>query len=675
MNYANLNITQLKGVGKKRAELFAKMGIDSVGALLEFYPRSYEDWSSPVAIKDAVIGEKCVVAVTVATPVREHRIRKGMTLYKFIVTDMVSDMSITVFNNKYAVEKLNIGDSILLYGKVGGSPARKEMSSPAIETPDMACLRPIYPLTAGLTSHMVEASVKSALQLTKDDYSDILPQEIRNMYSLVHKRYAIENIHCPESRQAAEAARKRLIFDELLILQLGLLKLRTRNKELTSVRIARSFKQEFLKMLPFTLTNAQSKAMDDIETDMCRNVPMNRLLQGDVGSGKTAVAVGAMFTAVKNGYQCAMMAPTEILAKQHYSSVCKILKGSNVRTLLLTGSMTASQKRAVAETLAKGEADIVIGTHALIQQGINFSNLGFVITDEQHRFGVKQRAALTGKGENPHTLVMSATPIPRTLALIIYGDLDVSVLDELPAGRQKIETYHVTSKLRPRAFNYVKKHLDEGSQGYIVCPMIEEGELPLAAANEYYEKLKNGAFKDYTVGLINGRMKDVDKDAVMRSFAAGEIQLLISTTVIEVGIDVPNAVIMIIENAERFGLSQLHQLRGRIGRGKKKSTCILISDATGDTASHRLSVMCKTQDGFKIADEDLTLRGPGEFFGSRQSGLPQLKIADLATDMEILRHTSALARKIISDDPHLEKMQNSGLKSEISRLFDNMQIN
>lgn len=671
MSYTNLKLEDLSGLGKKRIELLKKLDIFSVDDLLEFYPRHYEDWSKCYSVSEVPLGENCCVKGIVSTAVSSYRVRKGLTLFKFTVTDGAINMFVTLFNQKYTAEKIKRGGEYLFFGKVTGTFLRKEMSSPDVEQVESEKIRPIYHATEGLNSKFLEKTISNALKLVEENLTDPVPSEIRQKYNLCHKRYAIENIHFPESNEAIEIARKRLVFEELLILQLGLLKLRRRNSSAKGVKIERDYSDEMINNLPFEPTNAQRRAIGESVCDMQKSVPMNRLLQGDVGSGKTAVAAALLFNTAKNGFQSAFMAPTEILAIQHYSSISKMLTGNGIRIELLLGSTPQNEKRRIKELLTAGEIDVLIGTHALIQAGVEFKNLALVITDEQHRFGVNQRASLSQKGDNPHTLVMSATPIPRTLALIMYGDLDISVLDEMPKGRQKTETYAVPKKLRKRAYTYVKKHLDEGFQGYIVCPMIDEGEQELASANKFYEELKKGFFKNYNLGLLHGKMKPNDKDDIMKRFSDGEIDLLVATTVIEVGVDVPNANIMVIENAERFGLSQLHQLRGRVGRGDKKATCILISDAETQEAKKRLEIMCKTSDGFKIADEDLRLRGPGDFFGSRQHGLPTLKIASIFSDREVLKQTSSLARSIIKSDKNLEKTENAGLKSEVAELFEN----
>lgn len=667
------DIKYLKGVGERRAAMLSRLGVSDVNALVRLYPRIYEDWSQIKSINEAQIGELCCIKGIVGSPVRKNLIRKGLTLYKTEITDGSGIMGITIFNSRFAAEKLTAGDEFLFFGRVGGNLYRKEMSSPEIEPAEGADrIRPIYPQTHGLNSKMIEKLVKTALTQCKDELVDPIPLWLREKYCLMKLPDALWNIHFPENPHYLEEARRRLIFEELLILQLGLEKMRSQTQKNAGAVIERDFSDEYFSLLPFSPTGAQRRAVKEAMRDMMSGRQMNRLLQGDVGSGKTAVAAALVYSAAKNSMQSALMAPTEVLAEQHYKTFLKLFEGCGIKVERLTGSDTAAQKRRKKEALRAGDIDLLIGTHAIIQSDVEFKSLALVITDEQHRFGVEQRNALGEKGKNPHLYVMSATPIPRTLALIIYGELDISVLDELPPGRQKIETYAVTSELRQRAYNYVKKHLDAGRQGYIICPLVDgDGDdTELASAVKYADELQHGAFRGYTVGLMHGKMKSADKKAVMQSFSEGETQLLVSTTVIEVGVDVPNAVIMVIENAERFGLSQLHQLRGRIGRGQHKSTCILITDAQNDTAQRRMKVMETTTDGFKIADEDLKLRGPGEFFGSRQHGLPEMKIADMLKDRGTLEETQRAAKEIVARDPELSSPENAALNSEIQRLFD-----
>lgn len=668
------NIQYLKGVGEKRAKLLGKLGIFTVGDLLRYYPREYTDWSKTTSIAAAPFDEPCCIRATVDHKPVGARVSKAMTIYKTVATDGESLLNITIFNSKYTAESLEAGEEYLFYGKVGGNFHRREMSSPLIEKASSGLrIHPIYSLTAGINSKYIEKLIRQVFSSGNECFTDPLPQSLRDKLCLMEINKAIRELHIPSNEDMLNEARRRIIFEELFIFQLGLMKLKGNRKETTPVVVGQDYTQEFSRLLPFEMTGAQKRAVRESVGQMTSQVTMNRLLQGDVGSGKTAVAAALIYTIVKNGYQCAFMAPTEILAQQHYHTCRKFFEKTNIKVELLTGSVTAAQKRAIKQRLKDGETDLIIGTHALIQDDVEFRSLGLVITDEQHRFGVKHRAALIKKGSNPHTLVMSATPIPRTLALMLYGDLDVSVLDELPPGRQPIETYYVTGKLRARAFGYVRKHLDEGRQGYIVCPLVEEGDEDIASAQTYAENLSKGFFSGYEIGLLHGKLKPKQKEEVVSRFVSGEIKLLVATTVIEVGVDVPNAVIMVIENAERFGLSQLHQLRGRIGRGQYKSTCILISDAKTATAKKRMEIMTKTTDGFKIADEDLKMRGPGDFFGARQHGLPNMKMASL-TDSALLTEAHRFAREILTDDPLLQKPENKNLNQAIYDLFNSEYI-
>lgn len=668
------DIQYLKGVGQKRALSFKKLGIDTVGALLRFYPRSYEDWSRTTPIAEARGAGTVCIRATVTTPVKEHFVRNNMVLYKFTASDESGSMQVTLFNSRYEAEKMKAGCEYLFYGKLNPDSFYAEMSAPQIRTTQAAGIRPLYPATAGLSTKMIESAVKTAL--TSAVIKEILPESILKENGLCSLSDAIRNIHFPENEAALTSARNRLIFEELFLLQTTLLLIKNVNRGRTSSVMEQDHTDEFIASLPFPMTGAQRRCVKECAADMAKPRPMNRLLQGDVGSGKTAVGAAVCYHAVKNGFQAAMMAPTEILAEQHFATFQRFFERFGIRCRLLTGSMTKKQKELARQSIADGETDIVIGTHALLSDNVLFKNLGLVITDEQHRFGVEQRAVLSSKGVSPHVLVMSATPIPRTLALILYGDLDISVLDEYPKGRQVIETYAVASALRERVWKYIKKHLDEGRQGYIVCPLVEESEeaANLISAEEYYEQLRTGFFSSYRLGLLHGKMKPREKEQIMREFAEGKIDLLIATTVIEVGIDVPNAAILVVENAERFGLSQLHQLRGRVGRGKFKSTCIFISDG-GSRAQSRLKIMCSTMDGFKIADEDLALRGPGDFIGNRQHGLPELHIADLSSDIRVLRSAGVQAKQLLADDPYLRKEENAPFASEIDYLLAKMKNN
>ncbi|MBQ8684110.1 MAG: ATP-dependent DNA helicase RecG [Clostridia bacterium] len=668
------SVRTLKGVGEKRAALYEKLGICTVLDLLQHYPRTYEDWSKAVPVSLATPGEPLCVRGWVVNAPTEYRVRKGMTLYRFRVTDGQATLQVTLFNNPYAAAKIRRDDEILLYGTVVSDGRRAEMTSPQIEPAATGGrIRPLYPLTEGLTSRMVETNVAQALELVSQcGVPELLPADLRQREDLCGRLEAWQKIHFPQSEQDILDARRRLIYEELFVLQLGLLRLKRRSRSQNRALLAADHTDGYTAGLPFALTGAQRRAIAACVADMQGERPMSRLVQGDVGSGKTAVAAGVAYSLIREGWQAAMMAPTEILAEQHATSLQKLL-GDDVRVGLLTGSVPAAARRRLEAAIAAGEIDLVVGTHALISESVTFARLGLVITDEQHRFGVAQRARLAAKGQNPHMLVMSATPIPRTLALIVYGDLDVSVLDELPPGRQPVETYAVGGDKRERAYGYVRRHLDEGRQGFIVCPLVEEGETTpsdLNAATAVYRELSEGPFRGYRVGLLHGKMKAAEKEATMAAFAAGNIQLLVSTTVIEVGVDVPNAVIMVVENADRFGLAQLHQLRGRVGRGVHRSTCILISDSRGEETRRRLQVMCATGDGFRIADEDLKLRGPGDFFGNRQHGLPQLRVADLLEDMPLLQRAQTAAGLLLADDPDLTAPQNAPLREEVARLFD-----
>ncbi len=644
----------VKGIGPKRAELFSKLGVFTDKDLLEFYPRDYEDWNTYTDIADLEIDKISIIKASLIKSVSEHRISGGKVLYKALVQDDSGTLGITFFNNPYIPRLLKADGCYYFRGKVSGRIGAKEMTSPEFfEESKFPGVNPIYPLTKGLSSKQINTSVKNCFSYLKDE-KDFLSEEFLVENNLCSRRLALRCIHFPKTLEEVELARRRLIFEEFFVLQLGMRRIREKSKTYTSHVIEHSHFSDFKKILPFNMTNAQLSAVDKCISSMSINEPMNVLLQGDVGSGKTAVAAALAHTCIKNGLQCAMMAPTEILASQHFASLSNLLLDCGITVALLTGSTTAKNKRITYEKLANGEIDLIVGTHALISEGVEFKNLGFVIADEQHRFGVKQRSALAQKGKSPHVLVMSATPIPRTLALMIYGDLDLVVLDELPIGRQKIETYLINSEKRIRAFNYIKQHIEKGQQAYIICPLVEQGESERASIESYYEYL-TGYFPKEMVGVLHGKMKPKEKDEVMQKFSNNETKILLSTTVVEVGVDVPNAVIMLIENAEMYGLSQLHQLRGRVGRGEHKSTCILLTDAQNEEVINRMKLMCKTTDGFKIADEDLKLRGPGDFFGKKQHGLPSLKIADMASDMDILREANVSCTKIMQSDFDIEK--------------------
>lgn len=653
MNYGEYDIRYLKGVGEKTARLYNKLGIFTVDDLIRHYPRKYLDYSNTVFVKDAPPDTPVFIKATMITPVKESMIRKGLTLYKCNFSDGETVIRVTIFNNKYLAKALRTFDDYILYGKVEKTFTSASMSSPQIERADKAEVHPVYPTTEKLSVKAISNSVRNALALV-GKIPETLSDDILKKYDLVSLDFATRQIHFPTDEKNVESARHRLIFDELLTLQLGLLKLKEKDVKGNSCKIKKDFTNEFYSLLPFTPTGAQQRAVADCIEDMQSDRMMNRLIQGDVGSGKTAVAGAVIYTVIKNGAQAALMAPTEILATQHFESFKKLFASTDVRVALLTGSVKAGEKKEIKRALCNGEIDLIVGTHALIQNDVEFENLGLVCTDEQHRFGVQQRANLAMKGDNPHLMVMSATPIPRTLGLIIYGDLDISLLDELPPGRQEIRTDVVTSAYHKRIYKFIRDAVDRGEQAYIVCSLVDEGESDLISAKEYADNLAKNEFVGYSVGLLHGKMKPAEKDRVMQSFAEGETQILVSTTVVEVGVDVPNATVMLIENADRFGLSQLHQLRGRVGRGKNKSYCILVSDNKSDSSRERLQVMKHTSNGFDIADYDLKSRGPGDFFGKRQHGLPDLKIADMLEDTETLRQCRECALKMLESDPRLD---------------------
>lgn len=666
----------LKGVGETRAKTLSKQGIFCVGDLLRNYPRAYEDWNNITTLRDAEIGKSVCVKAVVAEKPQLVRISGGRFLVKTVISDMTDYIPITFFNNKYVKDQLIEDEEYLFFGKITFDKYdNKSMVSPRFEkSPEKQRIRPIYKATSAMPSKTTERITENALREVKGNLPEILPEYIVKKYRLMGFEESLSAIHFPESEKELALAKRRLIFEELLLLQMGLLSEKSTGGSRISQALNTDFTAEFFASLPFEPTNAQRRAVAEATADMMTNKPMNRLLQGDVGSGKTAVAAALMYNAVKNGYQAALMAPTEVLATQHFKTLSAFF-GDDVKIELLTGSVTAKNKRIIREKLESGECNIVVGTHAIIQNDVNFDNLALVITDEQHRFGVAQRATLSSKGKNPHTLVMSATPIPRTLAMMIYGDLDISVLDELPKGRQPIKTYCVPTSFHERIYKFIRKNIAEGRQAYIVCPLVEESESELISATEYYEYLKTSYFSDCTLALLHGQMKPKDKDAVMNRFYSGEVQLLISTVVIEVGVDVPNATVMVIENAERFGLSQLHQLRGRIGRGSHESTCVLLSDAQNEEARDRFDIMCRTTDGFEIAKKDLEMRGPGDFFGSRQHGLPDMRIANLMTDTRILYEAQKTAKELIDGTSPATEEELARLNEETKKLFQRVSMN
>jgi ATP-dependent DNA helicase RecG len=673
----NTAVDHFPGVGQARRQALERLGLYTAGDLLRYFPRDYEDRTRLFSISAAPEGESVCVAAMVAETPRLSHIRKGLDVTHGKVVDQSAAMTVTFFNQSYVKNALRPGESYIFYGKVEGTGRARQMVNPVFEREGTGQatgrIMPVYPLTHGVSNKFLAGLTQGALAGCLEQVEETLPQALRQEHALAELRYSYENIHFPASFQALELARRRLVFEELFDLSCGLALLKGRRQDARGAVLARRSWEEFQALLPFAPTNAQRRAMEEVCADAASGRPMNRLLQGDVGSGKTAVAAYGAWLAWKSGYQSALMAPTEILAQQHFATLSALLTPAGVRVALLTGSMGAAAKRKVYAALQAGEIDLVVGTHALLSQGVEFARLGLVIVDEQHRFGVAQRSALAGKADlRPHVLVMSATPIPRTLALMIYGDLDLSVLDELPPGRTPVETYLIGEDKRARLYGFVRKLVGEGRQVYLVCPAVEEGEdagEELKAVTVYARQLQTQVFPDLRVAFVHGKLKAKEKQAVMAAFAAGEVDVLVSTTVIEVGVDVPNAALMVVENADRFGLSQLHQLRGRVGRGKHQSYCVLLSDNKAPETRQRLKTLTQTSDGFRIAEEDLKARGPGDFFGKRQHGLPQLRIADLAGDMRVLKQAQQAAQKLLADDPALQKPENRRVLAQVKRLF------
>ena len=667
-------ITILKGIGQAKAKLFANLNIYTLGDLICHFPRGYEDRTRLVPIEKLEPDvPACFKAMVMNTP-RTNHIRKGLDITKVQVADHSGRLSLTFFNNRFAAEQLQYGKEYIFYGAVSGDFIGYNMTNPVFETVQAAPVAtrrvlPIYPLTAGLTNAAVLKAVTQAMLLC-DTPPEILPADIRQEYNILPADRAYQAIHAPASMAEAELAKKRLIFEEFFVFSAGLSLMRAARSEKKSKPYENLDITPFYNALPFNLTGAQSRAIGEILRDFAKGAPMNRLVQGDVGSGKTMVAAAAAFCAARNGKQAALMAPTEILAEQHFASLEKLFTPLGISVALLTGSMTVKQKRVVREKIALGEVQVAVGTHALLTDSTAFSDLGLVIADEQHRFGVAQRSKLSAKGEDPHLLVMSATPIPRTLALLMYGDLEVSILDELPPGREPVDTFLVGESYRPRINAFIRKQVEAGHQCFIVCPAVEENEeLGMKSAAAWSEVLQQTVFPDLRIALLHGQMKGSEKEAVMASFAKGEADVLVATTVIEVGVDVPNATLMVIEDADRFGLSQLHQLRGRVGRGKAKSYCILTSHNQNSETLQRLKALCKTTDGFKIAEEDLRLRGPGDFFGSRQSGLPAFRVADLSFDLDTLKQAQQASVRWIEEYGQADLPEARALRERIGELF------
>lgn len=662
-------ITALSGVGSARAKHFEKLGIHTIEELLRHYPRGYEDIGNIIDIADMSVsrGMKVTLFATVCGRITEKRIGGGRLLTSVPICDDSGAAVLTYFNNRFIKNSLREGVKYYFYGKIteNGMPT---LYNPEVyrSLPENGSLLPIYPLTSGLSQSFVRKSVAQALKIT--DIGESLPQELLNKYSLCGIKDAICKIHTPQSDEDIFRARRRLIFEELLYFSLGLQMMKAREKQRAAVTVSADIPQEFLNAHDFSPTAAQSRAMSEIYRDLQSGYSMHRLLQGDVGSGKTLVAGQCAYCVIRSGAQAAVMAPTEVLANQHYRYFSEKLAPLGINVSLLTSAVTAAQKREIKARIKSGEIQLIIGTHAVLQSDVEFQRLGLVITDEQHRFGVMQRTALAEKGSGAHILVMSATPIPRTLALMLWGDLELSVIDALPEGRQKTKTHLVNSGYKERLYGFIEKNIADGGQVYYVCPAVEENEeSTLTAAISKKDELAK-LFPKYTVGLLHGKMKPRNKDCAMRDFADGKTKILVSTTVIEVGVNVPNATLMIIDDAHRFGLSQLHQLRGRVGRGSRRSYCVLISDTSSESAKERMSFFSKTDDGFKIAEKDLSLRGPGNFFGREQHGLPQMKIADMNGDSKILKDAARCAADLLSDDTALEK--HAEIRKNVSRLFD-----
>ena len=673
----NNDVKYIKGVGPNRVVLLNKLGIYTLKDLITYYPRDYEDRSKPKLINEVLDGEEVLIKGFVISKMLELKIRKNLTIYKLIIRDETGPCTITWYNQPYLKKVFIVGNEYSFYGKISKKGNRVEMNSPVfdnIETQkNTGKIVPIYPLTYNLSQNTIRQIIENGLNEVEDELQETIPEYLRKEYNLININNAIHNIHFPQEFSDFKKARTRLVFEELLDLQLALLSLKNKyTQEKVGIKFDKNIKiSNVINELPFKLTHAQLKVLEEIDTNMESEKTMNRLLQGDVGSGKTIVSIIATYKAVKSGYQVAVMAPTAILASQHLESFTEVLSKYGIKCELLVSSITKKKKDEILEKLQSGEIDVLIGTHAILEDNVIFKNLGLVVTDEQHRFGVRQRSTIAAKGNNPDVLVMTATPIPRTLALILYGDLDISIIDELPPNRKKIETYAVTKSMTERVNNFIKKQINEGRQIYVVCPLVEENEeIKANSVIELAEEYKNKVFKDYKVEYIHGKMRPKEKDEIMQKFKDGEIDILISTTVIEVGVNVPNSSTMIVENAERFGLAQLHQLRGRVGRGEYQSYCILKYNSGSDVVRERMKIMQDTNNGFIIAEKDLELRGSGEFFGTKQHGLPEFKIANLFEDMPILQTVNAVANRIISEDPELKMKKNKEIREVISKKFE-----
>ena len=666
-------VRYLKGVGPKTAERFEKLGILTLSDLLCHYPRRYLDFSKPYSIAEAPADTECVVKAEVFAKPGGRILPGGRRMERITAGDDVSSLEITWFNNPYAAQKLELGQEYYFQGIVTGGMLRRQMVNPQVRTDAQVKSSPfeaVYPQTEGLTSSAIAKCVRQLLPHA-ELLPDPLPPEMLKKYRLLSKANAVRAIHCPATEEEAFAARRRLIYEELLVLQLGIGRMKNHGAASTGAPMKKADASPFWESLPFSPTGAQRRAVEEILTDMSGETSMNRLLQGDVGSGKTLVAAAAIWACIRAGYQAALLAPTEILASQHAENLNRLLSPFGMRVALLTGGMKAAARRTTLAAIRDDEADLIVGTHAILSEGVEFARLGLAVVDEQHRFGVRQRGLLAEKAANPHLLVMSATPIPRTLGLLMYGDLDISILDELPPGRKPVKTRCITGKKRADLYGFLDREIDSGRQVYIVCPAIEDaGGSGLNAVKSYYEDIAKAYLPDRRVGLMHGKLKPKEKAEVMDDFKSGRLDALVSTTVIEVGVDVPNATVMVIENAERYGLSALHQLRGRVGRGAAESWCFLVSDNVSESVQKRLKFLCSTSDGFAVAQYDLETRGPGDFFGSRQHGLPTLQIADLMNDTRTLHAAQSEAVALLAEDPLLERPEHALLARQVEQMFD-----
>ena len=677
LNPQETDIKLLKGIGDAKAKQLLRLGVFTIWDLLTYFPVRFEDRRKVSKIFDLEHDKLYTVNGIVVTPVSEHYVRKGLTYYKAQIRDDTGIATCIFFNNPYIKNYLKKGCEYSFFGKINIRGNTREILSPEFELSSQSectkCIVPIYPLTSGITQKFLRKAIRYAYEIYEKYFRDSIPSEILKEHSLCSIEFAIKNIHFPSDGKSLEIAKKRLVFEEFFILQTSLRKMKEASIKNSGIAFSDIDISPFLSSLPFTLTDAQKKVTEEIALDLSSGKVMNRLVQGDVGSGKTVVAAAALYMCVKNGYQAAMMAPTEVLARQHYNDLSPLLSEFGIKSALLTGSTTAKNKREIYEKLESGEIDIAFGTHALITDKVTFRALALAVTDEQHRFGVRQRMMLSSKGKSVHTLVMTATPIPRTLALIVYGDMDISVIDTLPPGRQVIDTYCVGEGMRKRIYAFIRKETEKGNRAYIVCPAVEENEeMPLKSAQEHFNELSKNIFPDIPMGLVHGKMKPKDKESAMNDFICGNTKILVSTTVIEVGVNVPEATLMVIENAERFGLSQLHQLRGRVGRGKEKSYCVLFCSSFGEETRERMGIMTKSNDGFKISETDLKLRGPGDFFGTRQHGEIHFKIADLADDFAVLKASGIAAEKLLESDPSLSEEKHFYIKEATEKLAESL---